>query len=120
MSRRRMETNKTPAKESKILSVGAAYIRTTKNNVIVTITDQQGNVLCSSSAGALGFKGATRASQFAAERVAITAGGRAREIGLVAVDVYIRGDGAGGPSAVRGLQEAGLIPNLITEISPKV
>lgn len=114
-----METDTNPAQESKMLSVGVAYIRTTKNNVIVTITDQQGNVLCSASAGALGFKGATKASPFAAERVAIAAGGRAREIGLVAVDVYVRGDGAGGASAVRGLQEAGLIPNLMTETSPK-
>ena len=89
---------------------GVAHIHSTFNNIIVTITDEQGNAIAWSSAGALGFKGAKMAGE-ACAKVAV-------EQGLKTVDVNVKGTGPGRESAVRSLQAAGLEVVMITDTTP--
>ncbi len=69
-------------KEKRIVPVGIAHIQATFNNTTVTIADQEGNVICWSSAGSLGFKGSRKGTPFAAQQAAMTAANRAREVGM--------------------------------------
>ncbi len=97
---------------------GIAHIHSTFNNTIVTITDVQGNVVAWSSAGAMGFKGSRKGTPFAAQRAADTAAKKAMDHGMHAVQVYVRGPGAGRDSALRSLQLAGLNIHLIKDVTP--
>ena len=97
---------------------GVAHIHSTFNNTIVTITDEAGNVLAWSSAGALGFKGAKKSTPFAAQEAANAAATTAKDFGVKTVDVYVRGPGAGRESAVRALQGAGLEIAAIIDATP--
>jgi len=97
---------------------GIAHIHSTFNNTIVTITDVQGNVVAWSSAGAMGFKGSRKGTPFAAQRAADSAARKAMDHGMHAVQVYVRGPGAGRDSALRSLQLAGLNINLIKDVTP--
>lgn len=87
---------------------GVAHIHSTFNNTIITITDVQGNVIAWSSAGALGYKGAKKATPFAAQLAAEAAAKTAFDQGLRQVDVDVKGAGAGRESAVRALTAIGL------------
>lgn len=97
---------------------GHAYIQASFNNTLVTITDEQGNALCQSSAGMLGFKGSRKSTPFAAQMAAEDAGKRAYDQGIRSVEVYVKGPGAGRESAVRALATAGLNITLIRDVSP--
>jgi small subunit ribosomal protein S11 len=96
---------------------GAAHIRSSFNNTIVTITDTQGNALSWASAGGLGFRGSRKSTPFAAQMAAETAAKAAMEHGLKYVEVYVRGPGSGREAAIRALQTAGLEVNMIKDVT---
>jgi small subunit ribosomal protein S11 len=105
-------------KEKKNIERGAAHIRSSFNNTIVTITDTQGNALSWASSGGLGFRGSKKSTPFAAQSAAETAAKAAMEHGLKTVSVYVKGPGAGREAAIRALQAAGLEVNLIKDVTP--
>lgn len=94
------------------------YIQATYNNTIMTATDDSGNTLAWSSSGSLGFKGAKKATPFAASKVAETVVEKIRKSGLQDVVVYVKGIGSGRESAVRSLLSAGLNVSSITDTTP--
>ncbi|HEX6593711.1 MAG TPA: 30S ribosomal protein S11 [Bacillota bacterium] len=102
----------------KIVDSGVAYIHSTFNNTIVTITDMQGNVISWSSAGALGFKGSRKSTPFAAQMAAETAAKTAMENGMKSLEVTVKGPGAGREAAIRSLQAAGLEITAIRDLTP--
>lgn len=105
-------------RERKNIERGAAHIRSTFNNTIVTITDTAGNALSWASAGGLGFRGSKKSTPFAAQMAAETAAKAAMEHGLKTVEVYVKGPGAGREAAIRALQAAGLEVSLIKDETP--
>ena len=105
-------------KERKNVDHGAAHIKSTFNNSIVTLTDAVGNALSWSSAGALGFRGSRKSTPFAAQMAAETAAKVAMEHGLKSIEVYVKGPGAGREAAIRSLQAAGLEVTLIKDVTP--
>ena len=104
--------------ERKNIAVGAAHIKSTFNNTIVTITDTQGNAVSWASAGGLGFRGSRKSTPYAAQQAAETAAKVAIDHGMKTVEVYVKGPGAGRESAIRALQAAGLEVNLIKDVTP--
>jgi small subunit ribosomal protein S11 len=105
-------------KDKKTVHSGEAYIQATFNNTVITITDQNGNVITWSSAGAQGFKGSRKGTPYAAQIAADTAARKAIGFGMRQIDVYVKGPGAGRESAIRALQAAGLAINLIKDVTP--
>lgn len=105
-------------KERKNVEHGAAHIKSTFNNSIVTLTDVVGNALSWASAGGLGFRGSRKSTPFAAQMAAETAAKAAMEHGLKSVEVYVKGPGAGREAAIRSLQAAGLEVTLIKDVTP--
>ena len=97
---------------------GVAHIRSTFNNSIVTITDEHGNAVSWSSAGALGFKGSRKSTPFAAQMASEAAAKQAMEHGMRYVDVTVKGPGAGREAAIRALQSAGLEVTSIKDVTP--
>ena len=104
-------------RERKVVERGAAHIRSSFNNTIVTLTDTQGNALSWASAGGLGFRG-KKSTPFAAQTAAETAAKAAMEYGLKTVEVYVKGPGSGREAAIRSLQAAGLEVNMIKDVTP--
>lgn len=105
-------------RERKNIEHGAAYIHSTFNNTIVTITDMSGNAVSWSSAGSLGFKGSRKSTPYAAQMTAETAAKGAMEHGMKTVEVFVKGPGAGREAAIRSLQATGLDVNLIKDVTP--
>jgi len=97
---------------------GVAHVQATYNNTMISISDDRGNILAWSSAGALGFKGAKKATPFAAARVAETVVEKVRKAGLEDVAVLVKGIGSGRDSAVRALANHGLNIMMIRDITP--
>jgi len=97
---------------------GKAYIYSTFNNTIVSITDPQGNVISTASAGTAGFKGSRKGTAFAAQRAAEQAARRGMDMGLRQIDVLIKGPGSGREAAIRSLQGAGLFVSSIRDVTP--
>ena len=105
-------------RERKSVPRGRAYVSSTFNNTLITLTDPEGNVIASGSAGTAGFKGARKGTAFAAQRAAETAARRAMENGMRQVEVYIKGPGAGREAAIRSLQAAGIMVTSIQDVTP--
>ncbi len=106
-------------KISRHVPVGRAYIKSTYNNTIVTLTDPEGNVISWANAGIAGFRGPKKATPYAAQIITRIAVGKAREdYGLSEVSVFIKGVGTGRESAVRALNNNGLIVTSIKDITP--
>ena len=105
-------------REKKNIERGAAHIRSSFNNTLVTITDLQGNAISWSSSGSLGFRGSKKSTPFASQMAAETAARAAMEHGLRTVEVYVKGPGSGRESAIRALQTAGLEANMIKDVTP--
>ena len=97
---------------------GQAHIRSTFNNTIVSITDEQGNIIAWSSAGKVGYKGSRKSTPFAAQLAAEDAAKQAMEQGVKEVEIYVKGPGSGRESAIRTLQAAGLNVSLIKDVTP--
>ena len=102
-------------REKKNIEKGAAHIRSTYNNTIITLTDVNGNAISWASAGELGFKGSKKSTPFAAQMAAETAAKLAVDQGLKTVEVFVKGPGQGRESAIRALQTAGLEITLIKD-----
>ena len=105
-------------KERKNISYGVAHIKSSFNNTIVTIADQQGNVISWASAGNVGFKGSRKSTPFAAQLAAEQAGRKAMEHGVRKVDVHVRGPGSGRETAIRSLQGVGIEITGIKDVTP--
>src|SRR5512146_2225346 len=105
-------------KERKNVPVGVVYIQASFNNTIVTISDQQGNVLAWKSSGSLGFRGSRKGTPFAAQQAAMNAANMARDHGVRTVDVRVSGPGSGRESAIRALAAAGIEVRSIKDVTP--
>ena len=105
-------------REKKNIERGAAHIRSSFNNTIVTITDVDGNAISWASAGGLGFRGSRKSTPYAAQMAAETATKAAMEHGLKTVEVYVTGPGSGREAAIRALQAAGLEVSMIKDVTP--
>src|SRR6187402_894845 len=108
----------TKKKEKRMVPSGAVHIQATFNNTVVTICDLEGNVVCWSSAGSLGFKGSRKGTPFAAQQAAMTAANRAKEVGMRSLEVNVKGPGSGRDSAIRALQTAGIEIRSIRDATP--
>ena len=97
---------------------GKAYITATFNNTLVTITDASGNVVAWGSAGASGFKGARKATPFAATTAVEATARKAETAGIKEVEVYLKGPGSGRDAALRAIKAAGMKMSLIADITP--
>jgi small subunit ribosomal protein S11 len=97
---------------------GVIHIKCTFNNTLVTITDAKGNVVSWSSAGSANFKGSRKSTPFAAQIAAETAGKKALDAGMKAVEIYVKGPGSGREAAIRAIQTCGLQILLIKDVTP--
>ena len=109
---------KTRKKELKHVLKGMAHIQASFNNTIVTISDLQGNALCWSSAGKLGFKGARKSTAYAAQLAAEACAKVAVQMGVKEVEVEVTGAGNGRESAIRAINAAGLEVTIIRDRTP--
>jgi small subunit ribosomal protein S11 len=105
-------------KERRQVGHGQAHIKSSFNNTIITITDQQGNVLCWATSGNVGFKGSRKSTPFAAQMAAEQAARRAQEYGVRKIDVFVKGPGSGRETAIRSLQANGLEVAVIKDVTP--
>ena len=105
-------------KVSKNIVAGAAHIKSTFNNTLVTITDLNGNVVSWASAGEMGFRGSRKSTPFAAQMAAETAAKAAIPHGLKSVDVMVKGPGSGREAAIRALQACGIDVTSIKDVTP--
>jgi small subunit ribosomal protein S11 len=94
------------------------HIQSTFNNTIITITDMQGNVLSWSSAGTMGFKGTKKSTPYAAQIASSSVAKKVRDMGLVEVEVLVKGPGPGREAAIRALAAAGLSVRRVKDITP--
>lgn len=114
----RAAARKTRRKDRKNVTHGHAYIKSTFNNTIVSITDPNGAVISWASSGHVGFKGSRKSTPFAAQLAAENAARKAMEHGMKKVDVYVKGPGSGRETAIRSLSAAGLEVGTITDVTP--
>ncbi len=105
-------------KIKRLVTAGIAHISASFNNTIITITDKNGDVLCWSSTGSVGFSGSKKSTPFAAGIAAGNAAKKAKDLGLKEVEVYIKGPGSGRESAIRSLQATGLAVRAIKDVTP--
>ena len=118
MAKQQNKVSRVKRSDRKNISVGAAHIKSTFNNTIVSITDTQGNVISWQSAGTQGFKGSRKSTPFAAQMAAEAAAKTAMEHGLHRVSVFVKGPGSGRETAIRSLQGAGLEIASIQDCTP--
>lgn len=104
--------------ERKNIAVGQAYIKSTFNNTIISITDPSGNVIAWKSSGQVGFKGSRKSTPFAAQLAAEACAKLAQEHGVRKVTVFVKGPGSGRETAIRSLQAAGLEVASIQDRTP--
>ena len=105
-------------KERKNIAYGVAHIKSSFNNTIVTITDQEGNTISWATAGNVGFKGSRKSTPFAAQMAAEAAARRAMEHGVRKVDVLVKGPGSGRETAIRSIQNTGIEVAGIKDVTP--
>ena len=113
-----MARPRTRRRERRNVPHGRAYIYSTFNNTLISITDPQGSVIASASAGTVGFKGSRKGTAFAAQRAGEQVARRGMDQGLRQVDVMIKGPGAGREAAIRALQGTGLVVTSIRDVTP--
>lgn len=109
---------RTRRRERKAIPAGRVYIQASFNNIIVTLTDPQGNVIAWGSSGTAGFKGSRKGTPYAAQLAARDAARKGMEHGLRQVEVYVKGPGGGREAAIRSLQASGLTITSIREVTP--
>jgi len=105
-------------RERKNVAYGVAHIKSSFNNTIITITDQQGNTIAWASSGNVGFKGSRKSTPFAAQTAAETVARRAMEHGVRKVDVMVKGPGSGRETAIRTIQNTGIEVVGIKDVTP--
>ena len=109
---------KVKKKEKKNISNAIAHVNSSFNNILITITDYQGNTIAWSSSGSMGFKGSRKSTPYAAQLAAEDAGKKASEHGVKIVDIEVQGPGSGRESALRALQIVGFQVNSIRDVTP--
>ncbi len=112
------EAGRVRRRERKNISSGVAHVNSTFNNTMITITDAQGNTIAWSSAGAQGFKGSRKSTPFAAQVAAEDACRKAQDHGMKAIEVRVKGPGAGRESALRAIANCGMKITLIRDVTP--
>ncbi len=115
---RSQRVKRTTKKAKRAVSYGQAHVHATFNNTIVTITDGQGNAVSWGSAGMAGFKGSRKSTPYAARMAAQSAAKAAMDMGMMEIDIFVKGPGPGRESAIRTLQSAGLRVTSITDVTP--
>ncbi|MCJ7752371.1 MAG: 30S ribosomal protein S11 [Armatimonadetes bacterium] len=105
-------------REKRVVGTGRAYVQSTFNNTIITITDADGGVLAWASSGSVGFKGTKKGTPFAARLAAESVVKKVQEFGMRRVDVFVKGPGSGRETAIRSLQTAGLEVSSIRDVTP--
>ena len=118
MAKRPQRSRRGTKKAKKTLSYGQIHVYTTFNNTIITITDQQGNTVTWSSAGAVGFKGGRKSTPFAARLAMEKALKDAMDMGMREADLIVKGPGPGRESAIRAVQATELKINSIEDVTP--
>lgn len=118
IKKRQPKTKVTKKVVAKQVPAGRVYVTATFNNTLVTLTDQHGSTLSWSSAGEAGFKGARKATPFAAITAVNNVMGKARSLGLTTAEVYIKGPGPGRDASIRALRSAGLNITMIADVTP--
>ena len=109
---------KSPKKELKKLTHAKAYVKATFNNTLVTITDPAGQTVAWGSSGASGFKGARKATPYAASSTIENVAKKIKEMGVSSIEVYIKGPGPGRDSAIRAIKAVGLEISMIADVTP--
>ena len=109
---------RTRRRERKSVPRGRAYVKSTFNNTIITLTDPNGNVIAWGSGGTAGFTGSRKSTPYAAQLAAETAAASAMENGMREVEVFVRGPGSGREAAVRALQSTGIRILTIRDVTP--
>jgi len=109
---------KTKRRARKNVVRAIVHIKATFNNTLITVTDLDGNTVCSGSAGCVGFKGSRKSTPFAAQRAAQRCAGAAMRNGVREVEIRVKGPGSGRESAISALQQAGLRIASIEDVTP--
>lgn len=117
MAKRQIKTKQVKETGKRITS-GRVYVTATFNNTLVTLTDASGNTLAWGTSGTAGFKGARRATPFAAISAMEKVAQKAKEFGMSAVEVYIKGPGSGRDATIKALRGAGINITMIADITP--
>ena len=115
---KKISTFKNKKKVKRNIISGIAYVYSTFNNTIISIADENGNVVSWSSAGSKGFKGSRKSTPYAAQVAAEDAGKKAAEHGMQILDIEVSGPGSGRESALRALSGAGLRITMIKDVTP--
>jgi len=118
MAKKTSKTSSAKKKKVKVEPVGRAYITTSFNNIIISLTNNNGDVISWSSAGKLGFRSSKKNTPYAAQKVAEDVVKPALELGLKKVSVYVKGPGAGREAAIRTLASSGLEITEIIDVTP--
>jgi small subunit ribosomal protein S11 len=118
MGRKRTSQRGAARKVKKNIPYGKAHIHATFNNTIVSLTDQQGNVIAWASAGTSGFKGSRKSTPYAARLAAQNACTNAQDQGMQEVDIVIKGPGPGREAAIRAIQASGIKVRSIVDVTP--
>ncbi len=112
------KSNQKKKKKVRVDAVGEAHIQATFNNIIISLTNTQGQVISWSSAGKMGFKGSKKNTPYAAQVAAEDAAKEAHDFGLRKVKVYVKGPGAGRESAIRAIHNSGIEVTEIVDVTP--
>lgn len=118
MAQKRNEKSKAKKRVVKVEAVGQAHIKASFNNIIISITNNSGQVISWASAGKMGFRGSKKNTPYAAQMAAQNCGQVAYDLGLRKIEVFVKGPGAGRESAIRTLQNVGLDVTTITDVTP--
>ena len=105
-------------KEKKNIPSGIVFIAASFNNTLISITDQEGNLIAQSSSGARGFRGSRKGTPFAAQQAATEAARKALEVGMREVEVRVKGPGGGRESAIRAINNMGIRVTSIRDTTP--
>jgi small subunit ribosomal protein S11 len=108
----------TKRKVKRNVAKAIVHIKATFNNTLLTVTDANGDAICSSSAGCVGFKGSRKSTPFAAQQAAMRCANNAMRYGVREVEIKVKGPGSGRESAIAALQQAGLRISSIEDITP--
>ncbi|MDD5146984.1 MAG: 30S ribosomal protein S11 [Candidatus Daviesbacteria bacterium] len=117
MAKKRIQIKKQKVTEKKVSS-GRVYVTATFNNTMITLTDTSGNTLAWGTSGSAGFKGARRATPYAAISAMEKVAQKAKEFGMSSVEVYIKGPGSGRDATIKALRGAGINITMIADVTP--
>ncbi len=118
MTKKQITSKVKKQKVEKKISTGKVYVTATFNNTLITLTDTSGNTVAWSSSGNVGFKGARKATPFAAISAMEKVAQKAKEVGVTSAEVYIKGPGPGRDATIKALRGAGINITMIADITP--